>query len=421
MDGRVEWSPPVEPWRLERRRQRRHDVRRRRLVAGTLTGIVVASVTFALVSGTGGKVRAAVAGAGGGPAKPDEPKVQKFDIVATGDLLIHAPVWQRAYRNGNGRPDFRPMFAAIRPIVRGAALALCHVETPMGAGGESGYPLFNAPPQLANAIAWTGWDACSTASNHAVDKSQYGIETTALALDNAGVRHTGTFRSRRDASRPLILRVRGLRIAFLSYTYGTNGVRIPQRWSVNLISRDKVKRDARRARKRGADFVIANFHWGTEYSHQVNAQQRKLARYLLRHETVDLIVGQHAHVVQTIRRIAGRFVVYGEGNLISNQTSACCPAEAQDGLIAVIHMRAVGRKATVTGVDYVPTRVRHPDYVVVPAGLRYSQLVRQGKRSSPEAQAMLQSYRGTVVHVGTTRFVRPFPRAGAIREAVAEP
>ena len=149
------------------------------------------------MSGTGGKVRAAVAGAGGGPAEPDEPEVQKFDIVATGDLLIHAPVWQRAYRNGNGRPDFRPMFAAIRPIVRGAA-SLCHVETPMGAGGRPATP-FSTRRRLASAIAWTGWDACSTASNHSVDKSQYGIETTALALDNAGVRHTGTFRSRREA------------------------------------------------------------------------------------------------------------------------------------------------------------------------------------------------------------------------------
>jgi poly-gamma-glutamate synthesis protein (capsule biosynthesis protein) len=124
--------------------------------------------------------------------------------------------------------------------------------------------------------------------------------------------------------------------------------------------------------------------------------------------------------VQTIQRIAGRFVVYGEGNLLSNQTSACCPAEAQDGLIAVIHVRAVGGETTVTGVDYVPTRVRHPDYVVVPAGLRYRQLVRQGQRSSAEAQAMIRSYRGTVAHVGRTRFVRPFPRVGAIREAVSE-
>jgi hypothetical protein len=409
MDGRVEWAPPVEPWRLERRRQRRRDVQRRRLTAGALTGLVVASVTFALVSGTGGKVRAAVAGAGG-TEQPAEPKVQTFDIVATGDLLIHAPVWQRAYRNGNGRPDFRPMFAAIRPIVRGAALALCHVETPMGAGGESGYPLFNAPPELARAIAWTGWDACSTASNHSVDKGQYGIETTGLALDNAGVRHTGTFRSRKESRRPLILGVRGLRIAFLSYTYGTNGVPIPQRWSVNLISRGKVVRDARRARKRGADFVIVNFHWGTEYSHAVSAQQQTLARSLLRRGTVDLIVGQHAHVVQTIRRIAGRFVVYGEGNLISNQTLACCPAEAQDGLMAVIHVRAVGQEAMVTGVDYVPTRVRHPDYVVMPAGLRYRQLVREGQRSSAEAQAMVESYRGTVGYVGKSRSVRPLPR-----------
>jgi hypothetical protein len=310
------------------------------------------------------------------------------------------------------------MFAAIRPLVRGAALALCHVETPMGAGGESGYPLFNAPSELARAIAWTGWDACSTASNHSVDKGQYGIETTGLALDNAGVRHTGTFRSRKGSRRPLLLEVRGLRIAFLSYTYGTNGVPIPERWSVNLISRGKVVRDARRARERGADLVIANFHWGTEYSHAVTGQQRTLARTLLRRGTVDLIVGQHAHVVQTIRRIAGRFVVYGEGNLISNQTSLCCPAEAQDGLIAVIHVRAVGSDAVVTGVDYVPTRVRHPDFVVLPAGQRYRQLARRGQRSSPEAQAMLQSYRGTVAQVGTTRFIRPFPRKSAVREAL---
>jgi Bacterial capsule synthesis protein PGA_cap len=413
MDGRVQWAPPVEPWRLERRRQRRAEVRRRRLVVGLLAGLAVGSVTFALVSGTGGEVRAAVAG-GGGKEVPDEPRVQTFDIVASGDLLIHAPVWQRAYRNGNGRPDFRPMFAAIRPIVRGAALALCHVETPMGAGGESGYPLFNAPPELARAIAWTGWDACSTASNHSVDRGRYGIETTALALDNAGVRHTGTFRSGRESRRPLIMRVRGLRIAFLSYTYGTNGVPIARPWSVNHISRGKVVRDARRARRRGADFVIVNFHWGTEYSHQVTAEQQRLARYLLRHKTVDVIVGQHAHVVQPIRRIAKRFVVYGEGNLLSNQTSACCPAQSQDGLIAVIHVRAVGREVTVTGVDYVPTRVRHPDYVVMPTGTRYRQLARRGERSSAEAQAMLQSYRRTIGYVGTNRWIRPWPRKAQV-------
>jgi hypothetical protein len=382
-----------------------------------MSALVLASVAFALVNGTGGELRAAVIGAGevGGGKQP---RVQTFDIVASGDLLIHAPIWQRAYQNGGGQYDFRPMFRAIRPIVRHAALALCHVETPMGAGGPSGYPVFNSPPEVARAIAWTGWDACSTASNHAVDKGQYGIETTGLALDAAGVRHTGSFRSPAEARRALILRVRGLRVALLSYTYGTNGVPAPHSWSVNLISRGKVVADARRARRHGADFVIVNFHWGNEYSHATTGQQRTLARYLLRRKVVDLIVGQHAHVVQPIQRIARRFVVFGEGNLLSNQTSACCPAESQDGLIAVIHVRAVGRRATVTGVDYVPTRVRHPDYFVGPAGARARQLIRQGQGSSAEAQAMLASYRRTVGYMGTNRWIQPLPRAGVLREVL---
>jgi poly-gamma-glutamate synthesis protein (capsule biosynthesis protein) len=288
----------------------------------------------------------------------------------------------------------------------------------MGAGPPSGYPVFNSPPELARAIAWTGWDVCSTASNHAVDKGQLGIETTARALDAADVRHTGSSRSRAEARRPLILRVQGLRIALLSYTYGTNGVALPNPWSVNLLSRQKVVRDARRARRRGADFVIANFHWGLEYSHTVTSEQRTLARVLLRRKVVDLIIGQHAHVVQTIRRIAGRFVVYGEGNLLSNQSAACCPADSQDGLIAVIHVRAMGRHAEVTGVDYVPTRVRHPDYVVIPAGMRFRRLVAQGQGSSAEALSLLASYRRTVEYVGRSRSIRPFPRPGAIRAAL---
>jgi Bacterial capsule synthesis protein PGA_cap len=370
----------------------------------------VATVAFAFVIGAGGDLRAVVVGPDGGVGRG--PRGQKFDVVASGDLLVQDPVWLRALADGGGRLDFRPMFGAIRPIVQRAALALCHVETPMGAGRATGYPLINSPPQLARAIAWTGWDACSTASNHTVDKGQYGIETTALALDAAGVRHTGSFRSAAEARRILIVRVRGVRIAFLSYTYGTNGIPLPNSWSVNLISKDRLVADAQRARRRGADLVIVNFHWGNEYVHAPNSQQQSLARYLLKRRVVDLIVGQHAHVVQPIRRIAGRFVVFGEGNLLSSQTAACCPPESQDGMIAVIHVRAVGRRATVSGVDYVPTRVRHPDYVVVPVGKRLYQLVREGRGSSGEAQAMLASYCRTVAYAGRSAWTHALPPIG---------
>jgi poly-gamma-glutamate synthesis protein (capsule biosynthesis protein) len=280
----------------------------------------------------------------------------------------------------------------------------------MGAGSLSGYPVFNSPKELARAIAWTGWDACSTASNHSVDRGQYGIETTLRALDQAGVKHAGTARTRAEARRILILPVRGLRIALLSYTYGTNGIPVPQPWAVDLISTAQVVADARRARKRGADFVIANFHWGTEYVHEPNLQQRDLARYLLRKRIVDVIVGQHVHVVQPIRRIAGRFVVYGEGNLLSAQTAACCPAESQDGLIAVIHVRVVGTKATVTGVDYVPTYVEHPGFVVQPVGARLADLRRAGEGRSALAAVLRASYRRTVGYAGRTPLIRPLPR-----------
>jgi poly-gamma-glutamate synthesis protein (capsule biosynthesis protein) len=139
-------------------------------------------------------------------------------------------------------------------------------------------------------------------------------------------------------------------------------------------------------------------------------QQRDLARYLLRHRIVDLIVGQHVHVVQPIERIARRIVVFGEGNLLSNQTAACCPAESQDGLIAVIHARAVGAKVRVISVDYVPTWVEHPSLVVQPVGFRLRELIRQGVGRSALAQALRASYRRTVGYAGRSGFIRPWPR-----------
>jgi poly-gamma-glutamate capsule biosynthesis protein CapA/YwtB (metallophosphatase superfamily) len=338
------------------------------------------------------------------------PQPKTFDIVASGDLLIHSPVYERARALGQGRYDFRPMLARVRPIVRGAALAFCHVETPMGAGAPSGYPRFNSPPELAAAIKWAGWDACDTASNHSVDRGQAGIDATARALDAAGVKHTGSFRSAAEARQILVLPVEGIRIAFLAYTYGTNGLPSPHPWSVNLISLPKIAADARRARRLGADLVVANFHWGDEYVHTPNRQQRWFASVLLRNRIVDLVLGQHVHVVQPIHELFGEFAVFGEGNLLSNQTAECCPRESQDGLVVVAHVRVAEGQARVTGVDYVPTFVQHPSFVVQPiSGRIATALVPQAPRN-PWARDLLDSYRRTVGYAGTGPHVHPVPR-----------
>jgi len=304
----------------------------------------------------------------GAPARAPERPV-RLTVAASGDLLVHTPVAQRALALGGGRRyDFAPLFAPVRPVIAGADLALCHMETPLVPGPVQGYPVFHTPPALARSVKRVGWDACSTASNHSLDAGQYGIDSTLHALRRAGVKATGTSRSARARGRTTMLRANGVRVAFLSYTAVTNGQAVPHPWSVNWASPGPILRDARRARRRGARIVIVNIHWGTEFVAAVSPQQRALARRLTRSPAIDAIVGQHVHVVQPIRRVHGKPVVFGEGNLISNQTAGCCPAASQDGLIALIDFVVrPGHRARARRIRYVPTWVRHPDYTVMRA------------------------------------------------------
>jgi poly-gamma-glutamate capsule biosynthesis protein CapA/YwtB (metallophosphatase superfamily) len=331
------------------------------------------------------------------------PRLVEFDVVASGDLLIHRSLYRAAYR-APGRYDFRPFFAQIRPIVKGAALAICHVEHPIGAGPPSTYPIFNAPPALAEAIRWTGWDVCDTASNHTTDRGHFGVVSTLRWLDRAGIRHTGSARSAAEARRTTLLRVRGVTIAFLAYAYGSN-TGIPYPFDLNLISARRIKADAHRARRLGADLVIVNLHWGEEYSHAPTEEQWNLARSLLCGRVADAIVGQHVHVVQPIRGLCGRFVVFGEGNLISGQLRP----DTQDGLIAVLHVRARGRSAHITGVDYVPTHVRQPDHVVEPVGFLLRRLGASGEGNRARVDELRASYGRTVSYAGRGRFIHPVP------------
>jgi Bacterial capsule synthesis protein PGA_cap len=312
-------------------------------------------------------------------------------IAVSGDLLPHLPVVARARALAGGSGyDFAPLLRELRPLVRRADLALCHVETPLVPGAPAGYPSFRTPPALARAIRVTGWDVCSTASNHTVDAGQAGVDSTVRALERARVRHTGSYRSPRARRRPVILRARGVRVAFLSYTTSTNGMPRPHPWSVNLADPRRILRDARRARRAGARVVVVNMHWGTEYRHALDGQQRRLAARLMRSRAITALVGQHAHVVQPIRRVRGRWVVFGAGNLLSNQSSACCPAATQDGMVALLRIRVRGKRARVERIRYAPTWVRHPDFTVV--------------------RAPRDSWRRTVGTVGRGRGLRPLRR-----------
>jgi poly-gamma-glutamate capsule biosynthesis protein CapA/YwtB (metallophosphatase superfamily) len=332
-------------------------------------------------------------------------RAREFEILAGGDILVHDSVRHYAYAFGRGRYDFRPMFAHIRPVVRRSALAICHLETPIGAGPPSGFPVFNSPPELADALKWVGWSVCSTASNHSADRGELGIAATAHALDRVGIAHTGSFASRAEASKILLLDVRGVKIAVLAYTFGLNAP-APRPWSVNLISRRKIVRDSRRARDLGAQLVIVNLHWGDEYTPVPTPEQEGLATYLLEHESIDLILGQHAHAVQPIRELDGRFVVFGQGNLLSGMNYR---PGVRDGLIAVAHVRAEAGRARITRVDYIPTWVQQPGSVIHLAGFELLRLIAQRNGRNSLADELRDSYDRTVRCVGCGPSIHPLP------------
>jgi poly-gamma-glutamate capsule biosynthesis protein CapA/YwtB (metallophosphatase superfamily) len=296
------------------------------------------------------------------------PRQVRLTVEVNGDILIHRPVWQRALVDGHGRYDFTPMLREIRPYIQSADLAICHVETPMSPRPPEGYPVFNAPTQLARAIRQTGWRMCDTASNHSVDQGQYGIDQTGLALDRAGVLHTGSFSSRAAQSRTLIVTVKGVKVAFLAYTEMTNGISPPHPWSVNIATVTAIRRAARTARRRGAQVVIVNLHWGTEFQASPSAFQLDTARALTSDPDITAIVGQHTHVVQPIRRVSGKLVVFGEGQLLSNQSAACCPVQTEDGMLVFLHITVEQKRSKLVSIGYMPTWDRHPDYTVLPIG-----------------------------------------------------
>ncbi|HEY3562005.1 MAG TPA: CapA family protein [Kribbella sp.] len=292
-------------------------VGRRAVLGGVLAGVGALATAGCMADTFAGTT-------GEQPARKSTPvrATDRITVVATGDVLLHERLWTSAKRDGtDGRWDFAPLMSGVKPLVQKADLAIAHLETPLArAGGPyHGYPLFQGPPQIATALKQTGYDLCTTASNHSFDGGAAGVDRTLDTLDKAGLEHAGTARSRSEAEQITIVDAGGVQVASLSFTFGFNGLSYPngETWRAGKISTRTIARKAQEARDRGADLVIVSCHWGTEYSHELNDQQRDVGPQLLANSNIDLVIGHHAHVVQPMQEIDGKWIAYGHGNLVA--------------------------------------------------------------------------------------------------------
>ncbi|MEN9797186.1 MAG: hypothetical protein RL653_882 [Pseudomonadota bacterium] len=317
--------------------------------------------------------------------KPAPGEPVRARILAVGDVLMHMGLVRQA-QQPKGEYDFAPLFAAARPWVESADLAIANLEVTLTGPHLpwGGYPRFNTPPSLAKALKDVGFDAVTRANNHVLDYGAEGLRNTTKVLDEVGLPHTGASLTEQERDTVLVLEPRpNLRVALLSYTYGTNGFPLPQPWSVNLLDEERMRADVRRARGGAkADLVVVALHFGTEYTAEPDASQRKWVQ-VAREAGADVVLGNHPHVVHRAELKDGRAAIYSLGNFVSEQPRLA----TREGVLLVLDVVKDAQGTRVESLGFVPTWMHLEP---TPAGIRK----RLGMLESLQAEAAAGKWTG---------------------------
>ena len=290
--------------------------------------------------------------------EPKTPHLETITLTATGDILMHNTQYWGAQQN-DGSYNFDSFFTPVEHLIKAGDYASTNFEAPM-AGPESGYssyPLFNSPDTIANAFKNAGFDLVVTANNHILDRGYKGALRTLEVLQRASLDTTGCFSSPEAQNSPLIKTIRGVKVGYIAYTYGVNGIPLPLNapYLVNILNPDKVLADISCLRPQ-VDILILVLHWGEEYRRQPTNQQKDLAKKFLE-AGADVILGSHPHVLEPMELInldgKKKFIIYSMGNFISAQNGL----ERNSGIVLNLKFRKDfdSTITTLTEVSYVPT------------------------------------------------------------------
>lgn len=295
--------------------------------------------------------------------KQDTAEPITFTLTSLGDTLCHNTQYWDAYNSKIDEYDFSYVYEDIKNYTLSSDITIVSLETTF-AGKEKGYsnyPTFNTPDSLATALKDIGVDVVSLAGNHALDYGYTGLCRTIDVFNNIGLSHLGTYKTAEDQEKILIKDVKGVKIAFINYTYGTNGIPLPsgKDFCVNLIDKDFIKKQINQAKEQNVDMIVACMHWGTEYRTTANSEQKDLANFLFENG-VDVILGNHPHVLEPMEKktitlqdgtTKDVFVVYALGNFTADQRDEITRDSA---ILNLTITKNSDGKISIDKVNYVP-------------------------------------------------------------------
>ena len=309
-------------------------------------------------------------------AEPEPEKPVSLSISAVGDVMVHRSQIDAQYDSATKTYNFENNFEYVKKYIEEADLSLCNLETTFAGGRYSGYPVFNTPDSLADALKKAGFDVALTANNHIMDMGIDGMKRTLRIAREAGLVTAGTHLE--DEKDYAILTVKGVKIGIVAYLYETpeyediptiNSVPIPtdakpllNTFNYNTLDEDlqKVKQSIDGARADGADIVICYFHWGEEYQRSPNEYQQYMATQAASFGA-DVIFASHPHVIQGMEMLTvpetGKKVpvFYSMGNFISNQRTETLdtqnPQYTEQEIIAEVRMEYMKSTKKVLSVE----------------------------------------------------------------------
>lgn len=256
----------------------------------------------------------------------DSLKIVNLSFV--GDIMCHTPQIEYA-KIGKDSFDFRPYFTDIKKYLSAADLTFGNLETVIAGKSKnfSGYPLFNSPEQLLDALKDSGFDLLFTSNNHSLDRGTEGVVRTIQQIKNRNLLNVGTYLTEKERDSLLIIKINGLQLGILSYSYGLNGNYLPKEKSfmINVIDTNLIRNDLSKIQRLNQDLILVYFHFGEEYSRIPSNYQEEIVNKTFNYGA-DIIIGSHPHVIQPTRfvnktngKLKRGFVAYSLGNFISNQ------------------------------------------------------------------------------------------------------